>query len=46
VGKAIDEENAERAGNSVISDAEPLSDNRYMVQIAKTLVKRTVLACK
>jgi xanthine dehydrogenase YagS FAD-binding subunit len=46
VGKAIDEENAERAGNAVISDAEPLSGNRYMVQIAKTLVKRTILACK
>jgi xanthine dehydrogenase YagS FAD-binding subunit len=46
VGKAINEENAERAGISVISDAEPLTYNRYMVQIAKTLVKRTILACK
>jgi xanthine dehydrogenase YagS FAD-binding subunit len=46
VGKAIDEVNAERAGNAVIADAEPLSGNRYMVQIAKTLVKRTILACK
>ena len=46
VGKAIDEKNAERAGNAVIADAEPLSGNRYMVQIAKTLVKRTILACK
>ena len=44
--KAINKENAERAANSAISDAEPLSDNRYMVQIAKTLVKRTILACK
>ena len=46
VGKAINEVNAERAGNAVIADAEPLSGNRYMVQIAKTLVKRTILACK
>ena len=46
VGKAIDEKNAERAGNAVIADAEPLSGNRYMVQIAKTLVKRTILACE
>jgi len=45
VGKAINEENAERAGNAVIADAEPLSGNRYMVQIAKTLVKRIILAC-
>jgi xanthine dehydrogenase YagS FAD-binding subunit len=46
VGKAINKENAERAGNAAIADAEPLSGNRYMVQIAKTLVKRTILACK
>lgn len=46
LGKVINEENAEIAGSSAISDAKPLSDNRYMVQIAKTLVKRTILACK
>ena len=46
VGKVINEENAEIAGSSAVSDAKPLSDNRYMVQIAKTLVKRTLLACK
>ncbi len=46
LGKVINEENAEIAGSSAISDAKPLSDNRYMVQIAKTLVKRAILACK
>ena len=46
VGKAINEENAEKAGSSLISDADPMTHNRYMVQIARTLVKRTILACK
>ena len=46
LGKVINEENAEIAGSSAISDTKPLSDNRYMAQIAKTLVKRTILACK
>jgi xanthine dehydrogenase YagS FAD-binding subunit len=46
VGKEINEENAEIAGSSAISDTKPLKDNRYMVQIAKTLVKRTILACR
>jgi xanthine dehydrogenase YagS FAD-binding subunit len=44
-GKEIDDANAEAAAISVVSDAKPLSGNRYMVQIAKTLVKRTILAC-
>jgi xanthine dehydrogenase YagS FAD-binding subunit len=46
LGKLINEENAELAGSSAISDAKPLRDNRYMVHIAKTLIKRTILACK
>jgi xanthine dehydrogenase YagS FAD-binding subunit len=46
IGKEINEANAESAGNAAISDAKPLSGNSYMVQIAKTLIKRAVLACK
>jgi xanthine dehydrogenase YagS FAD-binding subunit len=44
-GKAIDESNAEAAGEASVLDAEPLKYNRYMVQVAKTLVKRAILAC-
>jgi xanthine dehydrogenase YagS FAD-binding subunit len=46
VEKVIDETTAEAAGISALSDAKPLEHNRYMVQIAKTLVKRVLLACK
>jgi len=46
VGKPITEENAAAAGDAAVLDADPLPHNAYMVQIAKTLVIRTVLACK
>lgn len=46
VGKTIDEANAEAAGSAGVSDAKPLTHNTYMVQIAKTMVKRAILACK
>lgn len=46
VGKEIDDANSEAAAISAVSDAKPLEHNRYMVQIAKTLMKRTILACK
>jgi NADPH-dependent glutamate synthase beta subunit-like oxidoreductase/CO/xanthine dehydrogenase FAD-binding subunit len=45
-GKAIDEENAEAAGTAGVADAIALPYNKYKIQIAKTLVKRTILACK
>jgi xanthine dehydrogenase YagS FAD-binding subunit len=45
MGKAIDETSAEAAGNAAVSDAKPLHDNAYMVQAAKTMVKRAILAC-
>ncbi len=45
IGKVIEEESAERAGQAAVADAKPLQGNAYMVQIAKTLVKRTILAC-
>jgi xanthine dehydrogenase YagS FAD-binding subunit len=44
--KAIDETTAEAAGIAALSDAKPLEHNRYIIQISKTLVKRTLLACK
>jgi xanthine dehydrogenase YagS FAD-binding subunit len=46
VDKAIDETTAEAAGICALSDAQPLEHNRYMVQVGKTLVKRTILACQ
>jgi xanthine dehydrogenase YagS FAD-binding subunit len=46
VGKEINEANAEAAGQAVVSDAQPLSRNGYMVQIAKVMVKRAILACR
>jgi xanthine dehydrogenase YagS FAD-binding subunit len=46
IGKEINEVSAEAAGNAAVSDARPLADNEYMVQIAKVLVKRTILSCK
>jgi len=44
-GRSLDEKTAEEAGNAAVADAKPMEGNAYMVQIAKTLVKRTVLAC-
>jgi xanthine dehydrogenase YagS FAD-binding subunit len=46
IGKEINEETAEAAGAAAMMDAKPFDRNRYMVQIAKTLIKRSILACK
>ena len=46
VGKAMNESHAEAAGVAAVSSARPMPHNGYMVQIAKTLVKRAILACK
>ena len=46
IGKALNEENADAAGQAVADAAKPMKDNAYMVQIARTLVKRTLLACQ
>ena len=46
IGKALNEENADAAGQAVADAATPMKDNTYMVQIARTLVKRTLLACQ
>jgi xanthine dehydrogenase YagS FAD-binding subunit len=45
-GKAIDEANAEAAGDAAVTGNIPLSMNKYKVQIAKAMVKRAILACK
>ena len=43
-GKPINEANAEAAGAAAVEDARPLQATKYKVQIAKTLVKRALLA--
>ncbi len=45
-GREIDETTAKTAGDAVASDAKPLRHNGYMVQIARTLVARSILACR
>ena len=43
-GKPVNEANAAAAGEAAVADARPLTATRYKVQIAKTLVKRALLA--
>ena len=45
IGKEINEANADAAGAAAVADAQPMSGNAHMVQIAKTLVKRCIMAC-
>lgn len=45
IGQALNASTAEAAGESAVSEATPLKDNGYMVQLAKIIVKRTLLAC-
>jgi NADPH-dependent glutamate synthase beta subunit-like oxidoreductase/CO/xanthine dehydrogenase FAD-binding subunit len=45
-GKKIDETTAEAAGIAAVKGALPFEANRYKVQIAKTLVKRALLALR
>ncbi len=44
-GQEINEANARAAATAAVADAQPMSDNDYMVKIAKTLVKKAILAC-
>jgi len=46
MGKKIDEALAEEAGQAAVSAAKPLEHNKYMVAVARTLVKRCILACE
>ena len=43
-GKPVNEALAEAAGAAAVEDAKPLAATKYKVQIAKTLVKRALLA--
>jgi xanthine dehydrogenase YagS FAD-binding subunit len=43
--KIVDEQIAEAAGRAAMSEAKPMERNGYMVQIARVLVKRAILAC-
>jgi CO/xanthine dehydrogenase FAD-binding subunit len=44
-GKKITEQLADRAAEIGLKDAFPLINNHYKIQIARTLVKRAILAC-
>jgi xanthine dehydrogenase YagS FAD-binding subunit len=46
LGNEINENTIEAAGLAAVSEAKPLEQNGYIVQIAKTLVKRSILACQ
>ena len=46
LGKTINEVTAEAAGSAAIANATTLPYNNYKIQIAKTLVKRAILACQ
>ena len=41
----VNERSAEAAGSAALSEAKPMERNGYMVQIARILVKRAILAC-
>ena len=43
VGKSIDEETALAAGTAAVSEARPLSQNAYKIQLARVAVKRALL---
>jgi xanthine dehydrogenase YagS FAD-binding subunit len=42
-GKSITSDNADAAGAAAVKSAIPLSGNKYMVQVAKTMVKRAII---
>ena len=46
VGKTMSETFAEAAGSACVASARPMSCNAYMVPLAKTMIKRAILACK
>lgn len=46
LGKALNKESAGEAARAAVIGAMPVRYNRYMVQVAKALVERSVLACE
>jgi xanthine dehydrogenase YagS FAD-binding subunit len=45
-GKALELDTVETAAQLALQDAKPLSKNEYKIEIAKSLIKKTLLACK
>jgi xanthine dehydrogenase YagS FAD-binding subunit len=45
-GKEINEANASAAATAALQGSVAMSKNSYIIQIAKTMVKRAILACK
>jgi xanthine dehydrogenase YagS FAD-binding subunit len=45
IGEPLETKTAELAGNKAVAEVQPLSHNGYMVQVARTLVTRTLSAC-
>lgn len=45
-GKPLEATTAEKAAEAAVSQAKPLSDNGYKIEITKTLVKRALLSCR
>lgn len=43
VGSSITEQSAQAAGDAAVKDVKPLANNAYKVEIARTLVKRTLM---
>lgn len=46
IGQPLDEASAQAAADAAVSNARPRHRNKFMVEIAMTLVKRIVLACQ
>jgi CO/xanthine dehydrogenase FAD-binding subunit len=44
-GRMLDQETAEKAAEAGVEGAFPLLNNSYKIQIARTLIKRAILAC-
>jgi xanthine dehydrogenase YagS FAD-binding subunit len=42
-GKQVTEDTAAAAAEAALRDAQPLSQNAYKIQVAKTAVKRAIL---
>lgn len=46
LGKTITEKNALSAAEAAVSEVKPLSENGYMIDITKIILKRAIMACK
>ena len=44
VGKTVNEDVAQAAGNAAVANAKSLSHNGYKIQVARVAVKRAILA--